>query len=61
MKTFIQMLDELRNTNSSNDKKVILQKYKDDTDVAKHLFYALNPYYKFGVSLDRIEQYKQKN
>jgi len=42
-----ECVDELNTTNSANDKLNILMKYDDCKD---YFFYALNPYYRYGVT-----------
>jgi len=54
---FIELIWRLSKTNSSNDKKAILQEYIWNSDIQKSLFYILNPYMKYGVSNDRINAY----
>ena len=51
-----KMIDELNSTNSINDKKTILSKYKDDDFVKKVLFYTYNPTYQFYVTPDNLEK-----
>jgi DNA ligase-1 len=45
-----KVVDELNSTNSTNDKKVILEKYKDDEFIKKVLYYTYNPFYQYYVT-----------
>lgn len=51
-----KMIDELNSTNSINDKKTILSKYKDDDFVKKVLYYTYNPTYQYYVTPDNLEK-----
>src|SRR5574343_1741302 len=46
---FIELLKELKTTNSNKDKEAILAKYKDDVLVKGMLEYNLNPYKMFYI------------
>lgn len=59
--TFITFISELQNTNSSNDKKKILETYSEDQSIRKALYYILNPYLKYGISLDRLSSYSEND
>ena len=47
----------LNSTNSSNDKKVILAKYKNDEFITKVLFYTYNPFYQFYITPKTCEKH----
>ena len=51
-----QMVDELNSTNSINDKKEILSKYKNDEFIQQVLFYTYNPFYQYYVTPDNLEK-----
>ena len=51
------VIDELNSTNSTNDKKEILSKYKDAEFVKKVLYYTYNPFYQYYVTPDNLEKY----
>jgi len=59
MKDFLEMLSELHTTNSTNNKKEILNKYALDNnqEVYKILYYTLNPFYKYWVTVEKINSY----
>lgn len=50
------IVDELNSTNSTNDKKVILSKYKDNTFFKQILFYTYNPFYQYFVTPASLEK-----
>lgn len=60
-KVLRQFVDEMRRTSSSNDKKVILKKYKDDDFILKCLEYTYNPYKKFGVTSTNVKKYDKND
>jgi len=51
-----KVVDELNSTNSTNDKKVILEKYKDDEFIKKVLYYTYNPFYQYYVTPATLEK-----
>lgn len=51
-----KVVDELNSTNSTNDKKVILAKYKDDDFIKKVLYYTYNPFYQYYVTPATLEK-----
>lgn len=61
MNTVIQLLGRLRKTNSSNDKKEILKEYVSNDLVKKVIYYTLNPFFKYGVSIENIQKYINNN
>ena len=61
MTEFLKMLNELSDTNLSNKKKEILNKYKNNQLIKKIIFYTLNPFYKYWVSVDNINKYIKNN
>lgn len=59
MHKFYDLIKELKSTNSSNEKKEILTKYKDIHEVRILLYYTLNPFFKYWVSVNKIEEYSE--
>jgi DNA ligase-1 len=51
------LIIELNATNSINDKKKILSKYKDNEFVQKVLYYTYNPMYQYYVTPSNLEKY----
>jgi hypothetical protein len=51
-----KVVDELNSTNSTNDKKVILEKYKNDEFIKKVLYYTYNPFYQYYVTQTTLEK-----
>lgn len=51
---FQEFVDELGLNNSSNYKKEVLEKYKDDEDVRFMLHYVFNPYIVNGISKGKL-------
>jgi len=51
------LIIELNATNSINDKKKILSKYKDDEFVQKVLYYTYNPMHQYYVTPSNLEKY----
>jgi DNA ligase-1 len=51
-----QIVDELNSTNSTNDKKEILSKYKSNEFLKKVLYYTYNPFYQYYVTPDNLEK-----
>src|SRR5574344_2021818 len=47
-------VDEMNKSSSVNAKRAVLEKYKDNEDVKKLLFYTYNPYLKYGVTSKNI-------
>lgn len=52
-----QMVDELNSSNSVNDKKAVLLKYKDDEVIKRILFYTYNPFYQYYLTAATLENY----
>jgi DNA ligase 1 len=50
------IVDDLNSTNSTNDKKVILSKYKDNAFFKQILFYTYNPFYQYFVTPASLEK-----
>ena len=50
------IVEELNSTNSINDKKVILSKYKDNAFLKQVLFYTYNPFYQYFVTPASLEK-----
>lgn len=51
-----KVVDELNLSNSSNDKKDILIKYKDNIFIKKVLFYTYNPFFQYYVTPKNLEK-----
>jgi len=51
------VVNELNSTNSTNDKKEILSKYKNDEFIKKVLYYTYNPFYQYYVTPDNLEKH----
>ena len=51
-----KVVDELNSTNSTNDKKVILEKYKNNEFIKKVLYYTYNPFYQYYVTPTTLEK-----
>lgn len=53
----LQMIvNELNSTNSTNDKKEILSKYKTNEFLKKVLYYTYNPFYQYYVTPENLEK-----
>jgi len=50
------VVNELNSTNSTNDKKDILSKYKDNDFIKKVLYYTYNPFYQYYVTPETLEK-----
>lgn len=50
MKQITQIIDNLRNTSSTNDKIQILKDNKDNKLLQKVLYYTYNPFMKYGIT-----------
>jgi len=61
MKQILWILSELKNTNLLNAKKEILNKQTHNEEFKKFLYYTLNPFYKYWVSIDNIDKYINTN
>lgn len=58
MKQIIKIIQELQNTNATNDKIAILKNNKENELLQKVLFYTYNPYMKYKItekSLDKMD------
>ena len=55
-KVLRKMVDELNSTNSINDKKEILSKYKNNAFICKVLYYTYNPTFQYYVTPDNLEK-----
>jgi len=51
-----KVVNELNSTNSINDKKAILEKYKNDEFIKKVLYYTYNPFYQYYVTPENLEK-----
>ena len=56
MKNVISILENIKNTSSTNDKINILKDNKDNLLLQKVLFYTYNPYLKYGISEQKINE-----
>lgn len=54
--TLRKMVDELNSTNSTNDKKEILVKYKGDEFIREVLYYTYNPMFQYYVTPENLEK-----
>lgn len=50
LEKFENIINELKETNSSNEKINILKKYKDDKEVCQLFMYVYNTFFKYGVT-----------
>jgi DNA ligase-1 len=55
MEEVIKIIEDLRNTNGTNDKISILQKNKDNKLLKKVLLYTYDPFRKYGISEKTLE------
>lgn len=53
---FAEVVNKLKNTNSSTEKVEILNKYKNDKEVCKFFMYAYNSFYMYGVSSKNLKK-----
>ena len=58
MKRVAELLERVRQTSSSNAKKDILEKAKDDKTLKKVLYYCMNPYMMYGLSNKTLDKLK---
>lgn len=58
MKRVAELLERVRQTSSSNAKKDILEKAKDDETLKKVLYYCMNPYMMYGLSNKTLDKLK---
>lgn len=58
MKRVAELLEKVRQTSSSNAKKDILEKAKDDETLKKVLYYCMNPYMMYGISNKTLDKLK---
>ena len=61
MKRVAELLEKVRQTSSSNAKKDILEKAKDDETLKKVLYYCMNPYMMYGLSNKTLDKRKPDN
>ena len=61
MKRVAELLERVRQTSSSNAKKDILEKAKDDETLKKVLYYCMNPYMMYGLSNKTLDKLKPDN
>lgn len=50
-------VEDMRGTSSSNEKKVIMERFKDNEFILKCLEYTYNPYKRFGVTSKNVKRY----
>jgi hypothetical protein len=58
--TMSKMVAELKSTNSSNAKKVILANYVDNEFIATAFIYAMSPYKQYGISAPTARKLAKK-
>lgn len=51
-----EMVESLKQTNSTKDKELILSRYKNFREVERFLDYLYNPHLKYGVSESKLEE-----
>ena len=56
LEKFENVVNELKNTNSANDKITILRKYINDGEICKLFMYTYNPFYKYGVTSANLKK-----
>ena len=61
MKRVAELLEKVRQTSSSNAKKDILEKAKNDETLKKVLYYCMNPYMMYGLSNKTLDKLKPDN
>ena len=61
MKRVAELLERVRQTSSSNAKKDILEKAKDDETLKKVLYYCMNPYMMYGLSNKTLDKLNPDN
>ena len=61
MEIVLNLLNDLKNTNSTNEKKEILKRYNNNETVKKVIYYTLNPFFKYWVTVDNINKYINEN
>lgn len=51
-----EMVERLKETNSTKDKELILSKYKGFKEIEKFLYYLYNPHLKYGISESKLDE-----
>jgi DNA ligase-1 len=51
-----EMIESLKQTNSTKDKELILSKYEGFKEVEKFLYYLYNPHLKYGISESKLDE-----
>lgn len=51
-----EMVERLKETNSTKDKELILSKYEGFKEVEKFLYYLYNPHLKYGISESKLDE-----
>ena len=60
LKELKQFVDEMKNTSSLNEKKVIIESIKDNKFITKALNYTFDPYKKYYVTSKTCKKNKDK-
>lgn len=60
MKEVINIINQIRNTSSTNEKLEILKKNKDNKLLKQVLYYTYNPHLKYGITEEVIKPYIKK-
>ena len=60
LKELKQFVDEMKNTSSLNEKKVIIESIKDNKFITKALNYTFDPYKKYYVTSKHVRRIKIK-
>lgn len=56
LEKFEKVINELKDTNSANDKITILRKYINDGDICTMFKYTYNPFFKYGVTSANLKK-----
>lgn len=60
MKEVLEIINQIKTTNSRNEKEAILRKHKDNESLRKVLDAALNPYIVFGIGEKKLKKFINK-
>lgn len=60
MKDVLEIINQIKATNSRNEKEAILRKHKDNESLRKVLDAALNPYIVFGIGEKKLKKFINK-
>jgi DNA ligase-1 len=58
MKQVLDIIQEISNTSSRNDKEAILSKYKDNAQLKDILYFVFNPYIVTGLAEKKLSKFK---